>query len=106
MLDVIQISYYEETADEHFEILKMFAPHAKRVEGVKGILKAHQAAATIAETNNFYVVDADAIIEETFKCLDLRLIGILGNELLKIQLIYNENVKVIAKFVVASYEQS
>lgn len=67
MLDVIQISYYEETADENFEILKMFVPHAKRVEGVKGIFDAHQAAARVAETNHFYVVDADAIIEETFK---------------------------------------
>jgi len=67
MLDVIQISYYEETADENFEILQLFAPHAKRVEGVKGIFDAHQAAARIAETNHFYVVDADAVIEETFK---------------------------------------
>ena len=67
MLDVVQISYFEQTADENFEILKMFAPHAKRVEGVKGIFNAHQAAAHIAETNNFFVVDADAIIEETFK---------------------------------------
>lgn len=66
MLDVVQISYFEQEADENFEILKMFAPHAKRVQGVKGILKAHQAAAHIAETNNFYVVDADAVIEETF----------------------------------------
>lgn len=66
MLDVIQISYYEETADENFEILQLFAPHARRVEGVKGIFNAHQAAARIAETSNFYVVDADAIIEETF----------------------------------------
>ena len=66
MLDVIQISYYEETADENFEILQLFAPHARRVEGVKGIFDAHQAAARIAETSNFYVVDADAIIEETF----------------------------------------
>lgn len=67
MLDVIQISYFEETADENFEILQMFAPHAKRVQGVKGIFNAHQAAAKIAETNCFYVVDADAVLEETFK---------------------------------------
>ena len=67
MLDVIQISYYEETADENFEILQFFAPHARRVEGVKGIFDAHPAAARIAETNHFYVVDADAIIDETFK---------------------------------------
>ena len=66
MLDVIQISYYEELANENFEILQMFAPHAKRVQGVKGILNAHQAAARIAETNNFYVIDADAVIDEKF----------------------------------------
>ena len=66
MLDVIQISYNEDTADENFEILQMFAPHAKRVQGVKGIFHAHKAAADIAETKNFYVIDADAVIEETF----------------------------------------
>jgi hypothetical protein len=66
MLDVIQISYYEETADENFEILQYYAPHAKRIQGVKGIFDAHKAAAEIAETNHFYVIDADAIIEEEF----------------------------------------
>lgn len=66
MLDVIQISYDEAEADENFEILQYYAPHAKRVQGVKGIFNAHQAAAQIAETSHFYVVDADAIIEEDF----------------------------------------
>lgn len=66
MLDVIQISYYEEHADENFEILRMFAPHAKRVSGVKGIFNAHKEAARIAETTHFYVVDADAVINEEF----------------------------------------
>jgi len=66
MLDVIQISYYEDTADENFEILQMFAPHAKRVQGVKGIFAAHKAAAELAETTCFYVVDADAVIDEEF----------------------------------------
>jgi hypothetical protein len=66
MLDVVQISYNEEQADENFEILKMFAPDAKRVVGVKGILNAHRAAAEIAETKHFYVIDADAIIDESF----------------------------------------
>ena len=66
MLDVVQISYHETFADENFEILKMFAPHAKRVQGVKGIFEAHQAAAEIAETNHFYVIDADAIMDEEF----------------------------------------
>jgi hypothetical protein len=67
MLDVIQISYFEETAAENFEYLKLFAPYAKQVQGVKGIFNAHQAAAEIAETSHFYVIDADAIIEEDFK---------------------------------------
>jgi hypothetical protein len=66
MLDVIQISYHEPEADENFEILQYHAPHAKRVQGVKGIFAAHKAAAEIAETNHFYVIDADAIIEEDF----------------------------------------
>ena len=67
MLDVIQISYHEETADENFEILQMFAPHAKRVQGVKGIFHAHKAAAELSETKNFYVIDADAVVDEQFK---------------------------------------
>lgn len=66
MLDVVQISYHEETADENFEILQFYAPHAKRVQGVKGIFNAHKAAAELAETSHFYVIDADAVIEEEF----------------------------------------
>ena len=66
MLDVIQISYYEQYADDNFELLQLFAPHAKRVQGVKGIFEAHKAAAELAETQNFYVIDADAIIDEQF----------------------------------------
>ena len=66
MLDVIQISYFEPYADDNFELLRLFAPHAKRVQGVKGIFQAHKAAAEIAETSHFYVVDADAVIEEEF----------------------------------------
>lgn len=66
MLDVIQISYNEPDADENFEILQHYAPHAKRVQGVKGIFNAHKAAAKLSETSHFYVIDADAVIEEEF----------------------------------------
>ena len=45
MLDVIFLSYNEPFADANFEHLLQFAPHAKRVSGVKGILNAHKAAA-------------------------------------------------------------
>ena len=66
MLDVIQISYHEPYADDNFELLQLFAPLAKRVQGVEGIFAAHKAAAKLAETRNFYVIDADAIIDEQF----------------------------------------
>ena len=66
MLDVIQISYNEPDADENFEILQHYAPHAKRVQGVKGIFNAHKAAAELSETSHFYVIDADAVVEEEF----------------------------------------
>ena len=66
MLDVVQISYHEPYADDNFELLQIFAPHAKRVQGVEGIFNAHKAAAEIAETSHFYVIDADAIMDEQF----------------------------------------
>lgn len=66
MLDVIQISYHEPYADENFELLQLFAPLAKQIKGIKGIFEAHKAAAELAETKNFYVIDADSIIDEQF----------------------------------------
>ena len=66
MLDIIFISYDEKCADENFAALKERFPHAKRVHGVKGIANAHFAAAKKANTNFFYVVDADAVILPSF----------------------------------------
>ena len=66
MLDVFFLSYDEPFADEHFELLKFTAPHAKRVHGVKGIFNAHKECAKQSMTTHFYVVDADAIIESNF----------------------------------------
>lgn len=66
MLDVFFLSYDEPFADENFEILKMFAPNAKRVHGIKGIFEAHQECARQSKTSHFYVIDADAVIEEEF----------------------------------------
>lgn len=66
MLDVFFLSYDESFADENFELLQMFAPNAKRVHGVKGIFEAHQECARRSKTSHFYVIDADAIIEEEF----------------------------------------
>ena len=66
MLDVFYISYNEDFADENYEMLQVFAPLAKRIHGVKGIFNAHKQAAEKSNTKHFYVVDADAIIEEEF----------------------------------------
>ena len=66
MLDIFFLSYNEPFADEHFELLKLKAPHAKRVQGITGIFNAHKECAKRSMTTHFYVVDADAIIESNF----------------------------------------
>ena len=64
--DIIFISYKEEAADKNFKTLSERFPRAKRIDGVKGIHNAHIAAANLAETDMFWVVDADAHITKKF----------------------------------------
>jgi hypothetical protein len=65
--DIVFISYDESNADENYQkILERF-PTAKRIHGIKGIHQAHIEAAKNVETEMFWVVDADAIIESSFK---------------------------------------
>jgi len=59
-LDVIFISYKEPNADENWRRVLEKAPWAKRVHGVEGIFNAHKAAAKLATTDMFFVVDGDA----------------------------------------------
>ena len=65
--DIVFISYNESNADENFKRVKSLYPTAKRVHGVKGIHQAHIKAAEQAETENFWVVDGDAIVADDFK---------------------------------------
>jgi cellulose synthase/poly-beta-1,6-N-acetylglucosamine synthase-like glycosyltransferase len=65
--DVVFISYNEPNADENFELLKTFAPKAKRVDGVKGIHNAHIEAAKLTTSDYFWVVDGDAVIMPDFE---------------------------------------
>lgn len=69
--DVVFISFNEEYADANYQRLVTHAGvmqnNVLRVSGVKGIHQAHIAAAELATTNMFYVVDADAVISENFK---------------------------------------
>ena len=62
VLDVIFISYYEPNAEENWQRVLEKAPYAKRVDGVKGIFEAHKAAAKLATTDMFFVVDGDAYL--------------------------------------------
>jgi hypothetical protein len=64
--DVVFISYNETNADANYEKLKLKRPDAKRVHGVKGIHNAHLAAAKLATTEMFWVVDADAELVDNF----------------------------------------
>jgi hypothetical protein len=66
MYDIIFLSYDEPNAEFNYNKLKSKFGWAKRVNGVSGIYTAHQAAATSAKTQMFYVVDADADILPDF----------------------------------------
>ena len=64
--DVFFLSYDEDFADENYELVQLVAPHAKHVRGIKGIFNAHKECARQSLTKNFYVIDADAILERGF----------------------------------------
>lgn len=66
MFDIVFISYNEPNAEENLQKLKSRFPLVKHVAGVKGIHQAHIAAARRSFTPMFWVVDADAIILDTF----------------------------------------
>jgi hypothetical protein len=65
--DVVLITYHDADAQQKYDRLKERVPHAKWVQDVDGIFEAHQAAAQVAETKMFWVVDADAQIHEDFE---------------------------------------
>ena len=66
LYDVVFISYNEPNADENYKKLIDMCPRAKRVHGVKGIHNAHIKAASICDTDMIWIVDGDAIIENSF----------------------------------------
>ena len=66
MYDVIFISYKEPNAEENWKSLVDRFPLSKRIHGVQGIHQAHIAAAKLASTKMFWVVDGDAVILDKF----------------------------------------
>jgi len=67
VLDVFFISMGEEGSEANWNRLLEFAPDAKRVSNITGIYEVHKACAELSTTENFWVVDADAWIEDKFK---------------------------------------
>lgn len=63
---IIFLSYDEPNAETNWQKLKSRFPQTKRVHGVNGILNAHKKAAELASTSNFFVVDADSEILDSF----------------------------------------
>ena len=66
LYDVIMITYDEPEKEKNWSLLKYKIPRAKRVDGIVGIHQAHIEAAKLVDTDMFWVVDGDAIIEENF----------------------------------------
>jgi hypothetical protein len=66
LYDVVFISYNESNADENYNKLLNKCPRAKRIHGVEGIHQAHIEAASICNTDMIWIVDGDAIIEDSF----------------------------------------
>jgi hypothetical protein len=64
--DVVFISYQEPNAEANWQILRERVPHALRIRGVQGIFQAHQAAARVARSSLFWVVDGDCQILDNF----------------------------------------
>jgi len=64
--DIVFISFNEPDADKNFELLKSRFSRAKRVHGVSGIHNAHIEAAKQCITDMIYIVDADAVVMDTF----------------------------------------
>jgi hypothetical protein len=66
-LDVVFISYHELNAEANWQRLLEKVPNALRVDGVVGIFEAHKAAAKLAKTDMFFVVDADAYLTDDWQ---------------------------------------
>ena len=66
IFDVVFLSYDEPACEQNWARVKRLLPAAKRVHGVKGIWKAHQACARLASTDPFFLVDGDAEVLDDF----------------------------------------
>lgn len=66
MLDVFFITNGEENADENWQNLLGICPRARRLDSIGNLYQTHRACARQSSTENFFVVDADAWVFDTF----------------------------------------
>lgn len=66
LFDIVFISYQEPNAEDNWLDLVSRYPYAKRIHGVKGIHQAHRAAAKLATSSMFWVVDGDSTVLKDF----------------------------------------
>ena len=57
--DIFMLTNGETHAEEHWKMLQEKYPRAKRIDGIRGVREAHVAAAEMAASDYFWVVDAD-----------------------------------------------
>lgn len=67
MYDLFFLSYQEPLSDENWFKLKNRFVHARRISGIKGIDAAHKKAAQQSNTTMFYTVDADTVVDCSWK---------------------------------------
>lgn len=60
------LSYDEPAADYHYDELLKVWPEALRVKEVKGLDAAHKACAALAQTQRFFIIDGDNLINPNF----------------------------------------
>lgn len=70
-LSVVFLSYDEPRREDFWRDLKGKCPTARRVDGVKGLDRAFQAAVAAGDTAHVITIDADSIVEPVFFELDL-----------------------------------
>lgn len=64
LYDIVMLTNGESCANRHWDELVRRYPRAKRLDGIKGILAAHVRAAELADTDYFFVVDADNLLHD------------------------------------------
>jgi hypothetical protein len=62
--DIFFVSYNEPTADDNWNRVLARFPTARRIDGIKGIDRAHRRCAELAESDMFWTIDADTILDD------------------------------------------